>query len=140
MKLDFQYYSLILITLNLLTNKYGHPCGDVALREFAKVCVGTLRNTDIISRWGGEEFLVLIPENNVESCFNVAEKLRLHIEDLSITAKKNVINFTLSIGIAILKREDHATSEVLISRADKALYEAKQNGRNCVRIESSEKK
>ena len=135
-------FSILMIDIDhfkSINDNYGHHSGDAVLREFSKVIVGNMRKTDIISRWGGEEFLVLIPESNAESCFNVAEKLRLHIENISVVAEKLVIKFTVSIGIAILKNEDH-TSEVLINRADKALYEAKQNGRNCVRVESSENK
>lgn len=135
-------FSILMIDIDHfkpVNDNYGHPCGDAVLKELAKVIAGNMRKTDIISRWGGDEFLVFIPESSAESCFNVAEKLRLHVEGTSISVEKNSINFTVSIGIAIFRKED-LTSEALVSRADKALYEAKQKGRNCVSIESSEKK
>ncbi|PHS71146.1 MAG: hypothetical protein COB23_02490 [Methylophaga sp.] len=127
-------FSILMIDIDhfkSINDKYGHACGDRALKKFSDITSVQLRDTDTICRWGGEEFLVLIPENKPESSIAVAEKLRSHIENISIVNGKDVIHLTVSIGIAIIEANDHSLDD-LIHRADLALLEAKKKGRNCV--------
>ena len=135
---DQNQFSILMIDIDhfkSINDKYGHVCGDEALKQFSNITSAQLRETDTICRWGGEEFLLLIPENKPESSLTVAEKLRSHIENISIVSGKDVIDLTVSIGIAILRDTDHSLDD-LIHRADLALLEAKTKGRNSVCISS----
>lgn len=106
---------------------YGHPAGDQVLKTVASVLQSTARGSDFAARYGGEEFVVILPETDTQGARDAAERFRSAIE-ATIWPMRNV---TVSIGIATLHSETKAKSD-LISEADKALYRAKQRGRNCV--------
>jgi diguanylate cyclase (GGDEF)-like protein len=112
---------------------YGHPKGDVMLHEFSVLLEASLRDVDYITRWGGEEFLVILPNTDVSGALNVAEKLRHNVRQCTF-AKLRIRprpQFTVSIGVASFP--DTAKNETdLILYADKALYEAKGTGRDRV--------
>ena len=113
-----------------INDTYGHDVGDLVLEELAKILKNTLRESDIIARWGGEEFVILLNDiSDVNKAKKVAEKLRTTIENSHM---KNLPPFTVSIGVA------HGTIgksfDILIKEADEALYRAKENGRNQVQI------
>ena len=110
-----------------INDQYGHHIGDKVLIEFVEKVAKTIRKTDLLARWGGEEFAVLIPGANAEIALSVAEKIRSVIElgNYSIDSK-----VTASFGVSVLI--DMEDEEGIVKGADKALYKAKKQGRNCV--------
>lgn len=110
---------------------YGHAVGDTVLRTTANVIKSELREYDIPSRYGGEEFCILLPQTNIEEAKVVAERLRSAVENEKIELSENeIIHVTISVGLAELDVKDMA--EDLYMKADSALYKAKENGRNRV--------
>ena len=119
-----------------VNDTYGHAAGDEVLRTVAGIIKQALRESDIPSRYGGEEFAVLLPFTHIDEAKIVAERLRKSVEDSAITINKDTdeekqINVTISLGLAEFDSQE--SGEALFERADKALYEAKTNGRNQVR-------
>jgi diguanylate cyclase (GGDEF)-like protein/PAS domain S-box-containing protein len=111
---------------------YGHHVGDAVLRKLSEVCTRTLREIDVIGRFGGEEFAVLLPETAAEQAMEAAERLRLAVTGASIQIEGGeALCFTVSIGMSGLALTDGDIDAVL-KRADAALYEAKNAGRNRV--------
>lgn len=124
--------SLIMFDLDLfkkLNDSYGHTAGDKALQRFTTLCTNTLRNVDIFGRWGGEEFVALLPETDIEGASIIAERLRKIVGESVLTYNEHKISFTVSIGIAQFK-DGETTIEGPLSRADSAVYDAKKAGRN----------
>ncbi|MGW8192728.1 MAG: GGDEF domain-containing protein [Desulforhopalus sp.] len=113
-----------------VNDTHGHQAGDMVLREVARTCKDILRDTDIIGRYGGEEFVVFLLETDKHHALQVAEKLRQTVEKLVIHQNGEAISVTISIGIALFEITNDLNRDVLINRADKALYEAKDSGRN----------
>ncbi len=111
-----------------INNTYGHLAGDMVLKGFCKTVKSIIRSADIASRYGGEEFIVILPNTDLENAYDVAEKLRLAIGKLKFKYKNEIFSITSSFGVAGFKEGD--TIETLIKRADKALYKAKES-RNC---------
>ena len=109
---------------------YGHKIGDKVLRELANFISERLRKSDIFGRWGGEEFLILLPETSKEEAVILAEKLRKNIEKYRFN---KIGKLTCSFGVVTLKENDNL--DTIILRVDKKLYEAKLNGRNRVEVE-----
>ncbi len=110
-----------------VNDTYGHQVGDNVLQELVEVIKDCMRKTDIFSRWGGEEFIVLLPQIDLEDTLQVGEKLRKRVMHFKFS---DVQNITCSFGVASLSAAD--TVEKLVNRADKALYKAKESGRNRV--------
>ena len=119
-----------------VNDTYGHQAGDQVLSVMAQECKAALRKSDIIGRYGGEEFIVFLPESNCDGAMNVAEKLRKSIESCDITTSGGDVRVTISIGVSCFDSNVDTSSEQLIKKADTALYSAKENGRNQVRYES----
>lgn len=122
-----------------VNDNYGHAVGDLVLKTIAKIIRGQLREYDIAGRYGGEEFSILLPFTKIEEAQMVAERLRKTIENRSIDISKvnpdaetKTLNITLSLGIYEMK--EHDNDEDLFKKADKALYQAKNTGRNKVVI------
>ncbi len=114
-----------------INDKYGHKSGDKALIVIAQLLDKKCRQTDFVARFGGEEFVMLLPDTDARTALNVADKLRGLVEKASFKADGDKISITLSCGISQLLAGD--SNESIFERADKALYQAKQNGRNqCV--------
>ena len=113
-------------------DKYGHPVGDVALKNVVFCLREILREGDFLARYGGEEFMVILPESGKTQGMNVAEKLRLAVQKFSRTDpdQKNMQKLTISIGVASLP-ENSTDGDELIEMVDQALYWAKSQGRNC---------
>ncbi|MQW86074.1 PleD family two-component system response regulator [Sinorhizobium saheli] len=111
----------------------GHDAGDEVLREFANRIRATVRGADLACRYGGEEFVIVMPDTTPEMAAIVAERLRLMVESrgFEIPRADTVLSVTASLGIASLRPEGD-TAEALLKRADVALYEAKNGGRNRV--------
>jgi len=111
----------------LINDTYGHKAGDLALIELSKLVSGSLRKSDAFGRWGGEEFLIILPETILSEAVALAEKLKNTIENHNFGTIKKL---TCSFGVINYKENDSA--EMLMNRVDKKLYKAKQNGRNRV--------
>ena len=124
MMLDVDHFKLI-------NDNYGHPIGDQVLQEFATRCKNAVRAIDLIGRYGGEELIILLPETDLETALQVAERLRLSIEEAPIKVSNGEVHVTVSVGVAA--KDEYTTDlETLIARADQAMYIAKHKGRNCV--------
>ena len=121
--LDIDYFKKV-------NDTYGHQIGDVVLKQAAKAITQTLRDHDIVGRYGGEEFIVGLVDVTPELANQVADRIRSCVADTPITIHEQLINVTVSIGLACLSAQDGL--ENLIQRADSALYAAKKAGRNCV--------
>ena len=122
--------SLVMIDIDHfkdVNDTYGHDVGDEVLRQLAKLVKEHIRNLDVFARWGGEEFLVLTPNTDLNKVRVLAEKLREAIETSDFPTVKNI---TISAGVSVL--EDNDSFDTLLKRADKALYNSKNNGRNQV--------
>lgn len=113
-----------------INDEYGHLAGDKVLRLMAKVLGSSLRNVDLVSRFGGEEFVILMPSTDAESACKAAEKVRKAVEQSPFNFQSRPVQITISIGVAEVNSSD--TAETLFGRADSRLYEAKRNGRNQV--------
>ena len=128
--------SLLMLDLDFfktINDTYGHQVGDETLRIFVKSILAKLRSTDILSRYGGEEFALLLPDSDSEGAQIAAERLRQSIEETRIVTGNYSFNITVSIGISEYKFTDDSL-EKLVNRADMALYRAKQTGRNRVMV------
>lgn len=116
----------------LLNDTYGHQCGDVVLVEVAQLLRGRLRAADSVGRWGGEEFILVLPSTTADEGVALAEQLRALIESSSIACHGHTHSVTVSIGVA--DGVSDGTSHGVVKRADEALYDAKMAGRNAVRV------
>ena len=110
----------------------GHLVGDRVLKEVAHRIATSVRDRDLIGRYGGEEFLLIFPETSVQVAQQVAERIRQHIASTPIHLPDHSIPITISIGLTHFNSDD--TLESLVQRADSAMYAAKQAGRNCIAV------
>jgi diguanylate cyclase (GGDEF)-like protein len=110
-------------------DEHGHDQGDRVLQLMSRIVKGQIRTLDIPCRYGGEEFLIILPETNHEYAMGIAERLRKKIEETPLDG----LNVTVSIGVASYPAIVVENYQEFIEAADKALYEAKNAGRNCVR-------
>jgi diguanylate cyclase (GGDEF)-like protein len=114
-----------------VNDSYGHQTGDQVLQILSKRCLENIREIDILGRYGGEEFVILLPESNPENTQQVAERLRKLIENQPFPTRQGSVQITISLGLAtVCEREEDLAA--LIERADQALYIAKRSGRNRV--------
>ena len=111
-----------------INDNYGHQSGDKVIKLIAKLIFTRLREVDFAGRYGGEEFVLLMPETSPESAHIVLEKIRKTIAKAAFRFKENPVSITISFGLAGFEKED--TVESVFERADKALYQAKEQGRN----------
>jgi diguanylate cyclase len=127
--------SLLMIDIDLfkkVNDTYGHNSGDMVLKQLSDILISSCRSIDNISRKGGEEFTVILFECNYEHAFEIAERIRLNVEDYYFIIEENKkIRITISIGISSYPSKTDNTND-LLNEADKALYFAKNNGRNQV--------
>ncbi|MGQ4277217.1 GGDEF domain-containing protein [Pseudidiomarina sp. E22-M8] len=126
--------SILLIDVDhfkLINDIYGHPKGDQVLQHLAKLIRLELRQHDLIGRWGGEEFLIVLPETDIVTAEQVAERIRIAINSYNWRDNLNKdLSVTLSVGVSQLAANE--TFNRIVSRADKALYISKSSGRNRV--------
>ncbi|MDP8235620.1 MAG: diguanylate cyclase [Candidatus Erginobacter occultus] len=112
---------------------YGHPAGDRVLRRVAELISSTLRGPDLLCRYGGEEFLVILPHTSPDQAREAGERIRKEIAAVPFRSEENEIPLTVSVGAAGLDPEAEEPGEEMIAAADAALYRAKREGRNRVR-------
>jgi diguanylate cyclase (GGDEF)-like protein len=115
-----------------LNDDLGHLCGDFVLRELAQVIRGIVRQEDLFARCGGEEFVIVLVETNLEGAVGVAERVRQAVAAHQFRFETTPINLTISIGVANTVGDTALTSTALRKTADEKLYEAKRAGRNRV--------
>jgi diguanylate cyclase (GGDEF)-like protein len=113
-----------------VNDQYGHLVGDTVLQGVAARIRQSLRGSDMVGRYGGEEFIILLKNKTLRQAQRIAERIRQHVESSPVKANEHVINITLSQGLAEGAMGDDTDS--IIGRADEALYAAKHQGRNCV--------
>lgn len=115
--------------LKPVNDTFGHPAGDQLLRAITEVVLRTVRATDLAGRYGGDEFVVLLPETDADGAFVVAEKLRRDISGLAIRVQDRAVRTSVSLGM-VGYPEDGRTIDDLLSAVDAAMYEAKRRGKN----------
>jgi len=116
-----------------VNDMYSHPIGDQVLQALAKHCQSSVREIDLIGRYGGEEFIFLMPETNLEVTKEIAERLRRTIANMLIPTDKGELSVTVSLGVAMYD-ENTLDLETMIARSDQAMYVAKHKGRNRIAV------
>jgi len=125
-----QEFGLILLDIDYfkkINDTFGHNKGDEVLVKFSEILKSNIREDDILARWGGEEFVILLPHTSLKNAFLLAEKLRKIIEKKFDSTEQKI---TASFGVATYKQNE--TKKYFFEKADNALFKAKDNGRNCV--------
>jgi diguanylate cyclase (GGDEF)-like protein len=125
--MDLDYFKKI-------NDRFGHDCGDQALKAFAELIRANIRPTDLAARMGGEEFCIVVADENPRAPTAIAERIREQVEAMTIPTPAGPIRTTVSAGISYSSGDE--TLQSLLIRADEALYEAKSEGRNRVRTSS----
>ena len=116
-----------------INDTYGHTSGDIVLRKISNIFKKSLRKSDFICRYGGEEFVILLPETNKRNALLIAEEIRQKIESYTfILSEKKLLHCTVSLGVSNYQKQNDTSVLAIINRADKALYMAKNGGRNQV--------
>jgi diguanylate cyclase (GGDEF)-like protein len=121
-------FSLVLFDIDYfkcVNDEYGHLVGDTILTELSKVLISNVKSIDTLGRWGGDEFMIILPETDLNNAIVLCEKLRSVVENYEFS---HDIHCTLSFGVANM--EDCDSKDSLIKRADELLYKAKEKGRN----------
>ncbi|NNJ73098.1 MAG: GGDEF domain-containing protein, partial [Enterobacterales bacterium] len=120
-----------------INDTYGHTCGDYVLQQIADCISKQLRETDFVARFGGEEFVMLLPETNIKEAVIAMNKLRAYIQQLPLQFNGKTFNVNMSFGVATFEAKDDYN--LVFNRADTALYRAKSRGRNqvCAELKKS---
>ena len=113
-----------------INDTYGHLAGDEILKQISECLIKNIKGDDIVGRFGGEEFIILLKNTNLDNSKALLEKIRKDIDDLIVKYKNFIIdNLNISIG-AVFNQDNNTDLNNLIEKADKALYNVKENGRN----------
>ncbi|HEU4993925.1 MAG TPA: GGDEF domain-containing protein [Gemmatimonadaceae bacterium] len=110
----------------------GHPVGDIVLQQLAGIMKSTARDTDAVARFGGDEFVILLPDTGWQGALTFAERLRRRVDDFTFGPPGSPMTVTISVGVALARGTDPILPEDLLKEADRSLYRAKQQGRNRV--------
>lgn len=132
---DEEFFSLIICDIDdfkQINDKFGHTIGDQVIKNVAECLKEGLRHNELVARWGGEEFLIVLPEINIEQARKVANRIKSNISEMSVQSKGELIKVTLTYGIAQYCRGDNL--EKTIRWADEKLYQGKRSGKNKVVI------
>ena len=124
-------FSLIMIDIDhfkLINDNFGHNVGDIVLKKVVEIIMKRIRKTDILSRWGGDEFIILLPDTKISNAAILAEDIRVELNNISIL---DIGKVTASIGVANYCNSD--SIDTTIKKVDDLMYKAKSEGRNCVR-------
>lgn len=127
--------SLVLVDLDhfkSVNDTYGHEVGNRALKHVAEILIGEVRTTDIVCRYGGEEFAVIFPETHLNLAVKVADRIRRHVNDSPLPIDDGEIKLTASMGASVYMKTSILDLVDFVDSVDKYLYEAKQSGRNCI--------
>jgi diguanylate cyclase (GGDEF)-like protein len=133
---NHQPFAVLMLDLDnfkLINDTYGHVVGDQVLVDIAAILRQSIRNIDHASRYGGEEFVVVLVETEAEEALAVAQRVRSRVENSSLASSDGRVSATVSVGVARCRDEDSGP-EAALARADQALYQAKHSGRNCVQL------
>ena len=128
-------FALLIIDIDFfkqINDNYGHQVGDIVLTQIGKVLEENLRESDVIARWGGEEFLILLPSLNLQEAYIVAQKLRETVAEQVVDVAPYKVQTTITSGVADIR--DYDSVEACIHAVDKKLYQGKESGRNTVII------
>ena len=117
-----------------VNDTYGHATGDMVLSQFVEAVTSQLRPSDILGRFGGEEFMLALPDTTLEQAGQIAERLRANAAAIEVTTTQGTLNVTVSIGVAGLNPR-HQQLEQILNEADHMLYQSKEQGRNCVTVQ-----
>ena len=117
-----------------INDTYGHIIGDKIIILLANKLMNSVRKSDTIARFGGEEFAILLPNTNIMQANNFAQKLRKEVEKITYKDSTIVINFTISLGVSEFDSKEDSNIDGVLNKADKALYKSKNSGRNRVSI------
>lgn len=126
---------LVLIDLDHfkhINDTWGHPVGDLALQHAANIMQQQVRMVDSIYRYGGEEFVVILPDTRLRQAVEVAERIRVAIQDTPLELEEGELGFTASLGVEVHLPTQSTSPEKLLEATDKLLYQAKETGRNKV--------
>lgn len=126
-------YSLLLVDIDFfkrVNDEYGHDAGDDVLQQLGKVLLSSVRQEDIVGRFGGEEFLVYLPNTRIKEAILIAERCRYEVEQHTFSARGQTLQITVSLGLSESAQE--FSSDDVLQQADKALYVSKKDGRNRV--------
>lgn len=126
-----EIYSIIMIDIDnfkSINDNHGHDAGDKILVSVVNILKTKIRQTDVLGRWGGEEFLIICPQSDMDQAYIVAQKLRVAIQEFEFPIVKKV---TCSFGVSEYRSKDR-NSDAVVKKADEALYISKENGRNMV--------
>ncbi len=129
-KNDLSFLMLDIDHFKAVNDTYGHGVGDEVLKHFSSICLEMARTLDVVARVGGEEFVVMLPETDSEGAYIFAERFREKIFNSQVTVEDQTIKYSVSIGISVLDAINDKEVKVILERADKALYRAKESGRN----------
>ncbi|MGA7179560.1 MAG: diguanylate cyclase [Thiobacillaceae bacterium] len=132
-------FSIILLDIDAfkrINDQYGHAVGDEVLKAMAKAMMKIIRDQDVLARWGGEEFILLLPETSLKEAVKLAERLRHAIADLRLDHIGAEVTISASIGV-VERGKHHASLDAVISAADKYLYQSKETGRNKVSFDTA---
>ncbi|WP_281559982.1 GGDEF domain-containing protein [Thalassomonas sp. RHCl1] len=125
MMLDIDHFKKI-------NDNFGHATGDEVIKYFSRCLTANIRNIDSVGRYGGEEFILFLPDSSLEQARTSAQRINSQCRELHVDTQESACKFTVSIGIGVFTRTDNCIDEI-IARADSALYQAKENGRDQVR-------
>lgn len=137
-KYNFAFLMVDIDRFKEYNDRYGHLVGDVILKEVARIIKDSLRQIDLVCRYGGEEFSILLTETDKTGAMFAAERIRQSVESRHIRAYDEDLRVTISVGISVFPQQGRDSQE-LIDKADQALYQAKEAGRNKVRAYEPEK-
>ena len=115
-----------------INDTYGHEAGNLALKSLADILSNEVRTTDIVCRYGGEEFAIIFPETHLNLAVKVADRIRKQIASQPVTIDDAEINLTVSMGASVYMKFSVLDFNDFVASVDKYLYEAKQSGRNCI--------
>ncbi|MCP4387204.1 MAG: GGDEF domain-containing protein [Gammaproteobacteria bacterium] len=127
--------SLVMVDIDhfkAVNDTHGHEIGNQAIRHLADILRGEVRTTDIVCRYGGEEFAMIFPETHLNLAVKVADRIREEISQIPLRLVEGEVNLTASMGASVYMKTSALDIDSFIDSVDKYLYEAKQSGRNCI--------
>ncbi|MEL7648450.1 MAG: GGDEF domain-containing protein [Sedimentibacter sp.] len=121
-----------------VNDNFGHPSGDIVLKEVGNILMKHIKTNDLATRWGGEEFLIFLSEVTIKEAYEAADTIRMTIQNNAIFTDKFQINITASFGVSLLQGNSSNAFDISYKAADAALYQAKNQGRNIVVVASTD--